>query len=107
MLFAFPNILTKYVKEVKQNQKAGADAPAFCVFLGFAELILANQAQGALEILRNILPLGAGGNTALGVTELLIVFPAADIANIFHNEFLLKSSICFFLHFSRPRKNFL
>ena len=52
------------------------------------ELVLAHHAQGALEIFGDILPLGAGGNAALGIAQSLVVFPAANVANIFHISYL-------------------
>ena len=57
--------------------------------LTFGELILTDGAQGALEILGDIFPLGAGGNAAFGIAQFLVVFPTANVANVFHNKFLL------------------
>ena len=48
----------------------------------FAEHILTNTAQGALEILGKILELRTGSNASLGVALRLVVNPAANIANI-------------------------
>ena len=53
------------------------------------ELILAHGAQGAGEVFRDILPLGAGGNAAFGVAGRFVIFPAANVAYIFHSKFLL------------------
>ena len=52
------------------------------------ELVLAHCAQGALEISRDILPLGTGGNAALGIALGFVVFPTANVANIFHGDYL-------------------
>ena len=59
----------------------------FSLFSG--DLVFAYHAKGALEIFGNILPLGAGSNATLGITGCFIIFPAAKIANIFHNNYLL------------------
>ena len=67
------------------DEKTGAAGCRTGYRLRFGELILADRTQGALEILGYILPLGAGGNAALGVTQFLVIFPAANVANILHN----------------------
>ena len=64
-------------------------------FLG--EVILAYGAQGALKIVGDILPLGAGSNAALGVAQLLIIFPTADITDMLHNLFLHLKWCVFYL----------
>ena len=51
-----------------------------------AELVLTHAAQGALEALGDVLPLGAGGNAALGIASFHIVGPAANIANVLHSK---------------------
>ena len=53
------------------------------------ELLLVYGAQGALKIVMDIFPLGAGGNALFGTTQFFVIYPAAYIANIFHNDFLL------------------
>jgi hypothetical protein len=66
----------------------------FSLFL--RELILAHSAQGALEVLRNILPSRAGSDAGLGVAQFFVVYPTANVANIlFHNEFLLIFMVVF------------
>ena len=55
----------------------------------FRKLVLIDHAQGALEIFGDVLPAGSGGNAALGVAQFFILFPAANIADIFHKRFLL------------------
>jgi len=56
------------------------------MFLLLGELILTHTAQGALEILGQILKLGARGNAAFGIALLLVVFLAAHVAHILHNS---------------------
>lgn len=58
-----------------------------CLFFG--KLVLIDHAQGALEIFGDVLPFGAGGNAALGVAQFFVIFPAANIADVFHKRFLL------------------
>jgi hypothetical protein len=53
------------------------------------ELVLAYAAQGALEISRHILPLGTGSDAGLGAALRLVIDPAANVTNIFHNSILL------------------
>ena len=55
------------------------------------ELILAHETQGAFEVLGDILPGGAGGNAAFGAALGGVIFPAADITNIFHHHNLPNS----------------
>ena len=52
--------------------------------LFLSELVLAHHAQGALKILGDVLPLGAGSNAALGIALCLVIDPAANLAYIFH-----------------------
>ena len=56
--------------------------------LAFGKIILTDAAQRADKILGNILPLGTGSNALFGVALLLVVFPATQIANIFHSDYL-------------------
>ena len=72
-----------------QTKEAPRVSGALWFFLFGGEFFLAHRAEGALEILGQILKLGAGGDAALGVAQLLIIFPAADVADILHNVFLL------------------
>ena len=62
--------------------------PVIILLLFLVKKVLLHGAQGAVEIFGNIFPLGAGCDTALGITLSLVVFPSADAANIFHNRFL-------------------
>ena len=64
------------------------------MLLFFGEVILIYTAKGAEEVFGDIFPLGAGGNAAFGVALLFVVFPTADTAYIFHNDYLL--SLLFF-----------
>ena len=66
--------------------------------LSLAELILTYEAQGALKIPGDVFPLGTGGNAALGVAGCLVIFPATNVAYIFHNRFLLKSQFSSVFH---------
>ena len=59
----------------------------FLLFLG--EGNLANAAEGANEVLWEILPFCARSYAVIGIAELLVVFVAAYIANVLHNNFLL------------------
>ena len=78
-----------------QKKPDSLNCPAdFHLFGG--ELVLAHHAQGALEVFGDILPLGAGSDAALGVTQLLVIFPAADVADILHNSFLHVVVVCCF-----------
>jgi hypothetical protein len=63
-----------------------------------AEHILAHTAQGALEILGDFLPLGTGGNATLRIALSFVVDPAANIANILHNDFLLEINVVLVYH---------
>ena len=57
--------------------------PFGCLFaLLFAEAVLANSAQGADKIFRQIFPLGAGGYSVIRITQLLVVNISADITYI-------------------------
>lgn len=69
--------------------KAGASA--------FGELILADHAQGALEIFGDVFPFGAGCDAALGVAQGLVIFPSANVAYIFHSGILTFKFLLFFL----------
>ena len=60
----------------------------FAVLL-LAELVLAHHAQGALEVGGDVLPFGTRSDAALGVALGFVVFPAANVADIFHKLFLL------------------
>ena len=51
------------------------------------KLILVNPAQGAQEILGQILKFGAGGDAAGGVAACLIVNPFANVTYVFHVAF--------------------
>ena len=62
---------------------------AFLLRLFFGEHILTHGAEGAQEVFGDIFPLSAGSNAAFGVAKGLVVFPAANVTNIFHNGFLL------------------
>ena len=46
------------------------------------EVILTYATQGALEILGQVLPLRAGGNSVVGIAELLVIFPSTYITYI-------------------------
>ena len=59
--------------------------------LGFRELVFIHHAQGAVEILGNVFPLGSGSDALFGAAQFFIIFPAADITYIFHKKFLLGS----------------
>ena len=58
-------------------------------FLFLGEHILAYGAKGTLEILRDVFPGRTGSDTALGVAQLLVIFPAANVAYMLHNRFPL------------------
>ena len=51
------------------------------------ELILADLAQGADEIIGKILPLGAGCDTAIGIALFFIIDPTANITNVSHIKY--------------------
>ena len=56
------------------------------ILFSLREKLLAYSADGAYEIVREILELRAGGYTVLGGAELLIIFPTAGVAYVFfHN----------------------
>ena len=76
-------------KCAKKHRSGGALCLCFNYASTFGEVVLTYEAQGAFEIFGQIFELGAGSDAALGVTFCLVVFPAADIANIFHKNFLL------------------
>jgi hypothetical protein len=59
------------------------------LYLNFRELIFAHETQRALEVIVNLGPGSAGGDSLLGAAQLFVVFPSADVANIFHKVFLL------------------
>ena len=65
--------------------------------LGFREMILVHAAQRAGEIFGDILPLGAGGNSTLGVAQFLVVLPTANVTYIFHgmNLLFIFIGVCF------------
>ena len=50
----------------------------------FAELIFAYAAKGAFKILGQVLKLRAGGNTALRITQFLVINPTAYVTNMLH-----------------------
>ena len=52
------------------------------------KLIRSYSAQRTLKVLRQILKLSAGSYAALGTAFLLIIFPATNVAYIFHTKFL-------------------
>lgn len=56
----------------------------FYFLLFNAELIFAYGAEGALEIVGEIFPLGAGRNAVFGRAFILVVFPTANIAYVSH-----------------------
>ena len=51
------------------------------LFLG--EIVLANTAQGADEVVGEGVKGGAGSDAMIGIAQSLFVDPAADVANIF------------------------
>lgn len=77
---------------------------SFVLFL--RELVLAHCTQGAFEISRDIFPLGAGSDASFGITFGLVIDPAANVANILHNENLLSNVSCDGSSISRSTKNF-
>ena len=72
-----------YEERCNKKRQAGHIQPASFALL-LREHILAHAAQGALEILGDILPLGAGGNAVLGIAGGLIIDIAAGITDVFH-----------------------
>ena len=52
--------------------------------LSLGELILTNSAERTLKIIGKILELSAGSYAALGTALLLIIFPTANVTNVFH-----------------------
>ena len=53
--------------------------------------VLAESANGAFEVLGDVLPLGSGGDAVVGVADCGVVFISTG-ANVFHNfKVLLKS----------------
>ena len=78
------NIQTNALLRVGIDGKRSAPEPSgalWCSLFG-GEVVLVHRAEGALEIGGHVLPLGAGGDAALGVAQLLVIFPAADVADI-------------------------
>ena len=59
------------------------------LYLCFRELVLAHEAEGTFKVIVNFRPGGAGGDALLGTAQLFVVFPAADVAYIFHKVYLL------------------
>ena len=57
--------------------------------VGVAELILSGTAQRTDEIIREILPFGSGFDSAIRISFLFIVLPAAKITNLCHCIVLL------------------
>ena len=58
----------------------------FCYYLfSFAELVFIYTTEGASEIFGKIFEFCAGLNAVFGGAELLIIFPSAYVAYIFHN----------------------
>jgi hypothetical protein len=69
------------------TQKAGiAPCPFYLFRLG--EIILAYSAEGALEIIGQILKLCTGGDAVIGVADCLVLFPAAYFTYIFLHSFI-------------------
>jgi len=85
----FCDIITKayHLAEQRETVRQIA-APRRSGFLGLGELVLAYAAKRTLEIRRNILPLGAGSDSGIGTALCLIIFPTANVTNIFHNDYL-------------------
>lgn len=54
------------------------------LLLSLRELILPYRAQRAFKILRHVLPLCPGSDSAFRISGLLVIFPAADITYILH-----------------------
>ena len=51
----------------------------------FLEVVLTYAAQGALKILRHLAPRRTRGDAAFGIPRALVVLPAANGANVFHD----------------------
>lgn len=62
---------------------------SFNAGLFFRKRIFTDAAQGAYEIIGEVLELRAGGNSVIGIAEFLVVFIAAYFANVFHDDPLL------------------
>ena len=62
-----------------------ADAERFLISLGFddGKVVFANTAFGAFPIVGDVFELGAGGKSAIGVTDFGVIDPAAYVADIF------------------------
>lgn len=75
-----------YEERCNKKRQAGHIQPASFALL-LREHILAHAAQRALEILGDILPLGAGGNAVVRIAQGLVILVAANIADIFHGSF--------------------
>ena len=56
---------------------------------GFRKVIFADQTEGALEVFGEIFPLGSGGDSSVRIAQLLVVFPAANVAYIFLHKIIL------------------
>jgi len=68
--------------------------------LGFAEFFFAYSAEGALEILGQILEFRSGSDSVFGISLSLVVFPAANLTYVFFHfilPYLSLFSICFCL----------
>ena len=55
----------------------------FCLFLD-RELVFADGAQRALEIIGKLFPLCAGSYSVIGIAQIFIVYISANITYIFH-----------------------
>ena len=78
-LLARPLACPTIDKTARHDAHAGRSA---LLQSGFGEHVLAHAAQGALEIVGQILKQGAGGNAVLRAAQFLVVLPAASVANI-------------------------
>ena len=67
--------------------------PILDLFSVLRELILAYSAKGTLKVLGKILKLSAGSDAALGAANLLVIFPSANVANVFHIGNFLSLSV--------------
>lgn len=67
------------------------EGAGFCVrgLLFHREIVLANAAERAGEIVGKVFPFGSRRDTVVGITEGFVVDVTANIANVFHNFVLL------------------
>mgnify|MGYP007011598356 FL=1 len=71
------------------------DFSLFCLF----KHVFCDAAKRAGEVIGNVFPLGSGRDAFFGIALFLVVFPAANRANVFHDftsemEFLPNFILC-------------